>query len=200
MTKWKFFLSVLCSFVAGALVLLVILLDVLVYTPRTTKLDYTMRGFIISADGEVLEEFTMTATGEEYDSIIDRPNGENTFSGTAPVRIEKDTFYLDIDWSASTILTGNTPGLFTRDFCIPHTRFIFGDLFAYSSDIGLMVREYGIFDPDSGVFYLYADELAENVFILGITDPDADPLVVLKAYQSVEGLLHRPELLPPTEN
>ena len=61
-------------------------------------------------------------------------------------------------------------------------------------------RECALFDSVEGVFYMYADELAENAFILGITDPDADPLDMVKRYQSVEGLLHRPELLPPAEN
>lgn len=196
MAKWKIFLSILCSFVAGALVLLA----VLVYVPRTTELDCDMRGFVISADGQILEEFTMTATGKEYDFIIDRPNGDVTFSGNAPARVEKDTFYLDVDWSSSTILKNASSGLFTRDFCIPHTRITLGYIYYYSSTAGRMEREYGIFDPGQGVFYLYADELADNVFVLGITDPDADPLSVLKTYQSAEGLLHRPELLPPAEN
>lgn len=196
MAKWKIFLSILCSFVAGALTLLA----VLVYVPRTTELDYDMRGFIISADGEILEEFTMSATGKEYDFIFDRPYGEVTFTGNTPERVQRETLYLDIDWSSSTMLKDTASGLFTKDFTIPHTQFILGDFLSYSSATEKMEREYGIFDSKNGVLYLYADELAEGVFILGITDPDADPLDVLKAYQSVEGLLHRPELLPPAEN
>ena len=196
MTKWKFFLSILCSFVAGAL----ILLAVLVYIPRTTELDYDMRGFVISADGEILEEFTMRAAGKEYDFILDRPNGGISFVGNTPEQVTKDSFYLDIDWSSSTILKDTTPGLFTKDFTIPHTQFILGDVLSYSSVTEKMEREYGIFDSKRGVFYLYADEFAEGVIILGVTDPDADPLDVLKVCQSVEDPLQRLGLLPSTEN
>jgi len=196
MAKWKIFLTVLCSFVAGAL----ILLAVLVYVPRTTELDYDMRGYIISTDGQIMEEFTMTATGKEYDFIIDRPNGQVHFVGNAPERVERDTFYLDIRWDSSTISKNAASGLFSEDFRIPNTQYILGYLYVYSSATDSLEREYGIFEPNDGVFYLYADGLIENAFVVGITDPNADPLAVLKTYQSVEGLLHRPELLPPAEN
>lgn len=196
MAKWKIFLAIVCSFIAGGL----ILLAVLVYNPRTTELNYNMRGFVISADGEILEEFTMTATGEEYDFIIDRPNGEVSFVGNTPERVTKDTFYLDIDWSSSTMLKDTSPGLFTRDFTIPHRPVMVGDVLFCSSATEKMEREYGIFDSQRGIFYLHADALAEDVFIIGITDPDTDPLVVLKSYQSVEDHLQRLGLLPSTDN
>ncbi len=196
MTKWKFFISLLCAFVAGAL----ILLAVLVYFPRTTELEYHMRGFVISADGEILEEFTMRAAGEEYDFILDRPNGKVSFVGNTPERVAKDTLYLDIDWSSSTILKDTTPGLFTRDFTIPHRPVIVGDILYASSATGMMEREYGIFDSQRGVFYMHADTLADDVFIIGITDPDTDPLIVLEAFQSVEASLQRLGLLPSTES
>lgn len=196
MAKWKIFLAIVCSFLAGGL----ILLAVLVYIPRTTELEYNMRGFVISADGEILEEFTMRAAGEEYDFILDRPNGKVSFVGNTPERVAKDTLYLDIDWSSSTILKGTTPGLFTKDFTIPHRPVIVGDVLSCSSATEKMEREYGIFDSQRGIFYLYADALAEDIFIIGITDPDTDPLVVLKSYQSVEDHLQSLGLLPSTEN
>ena len=196
MAKWKIVLAIVCSFIAGVL----ILLAVLVYFPRTTELEYHMRGFVISADGEILEEFTMRAAGEEYDFILDRPNGKVSFIGNTPNQVTKDSFYLDIDWSSSTILKDTTPGLFTRDFTIPHRPVIVGDILYASSATGMMEREYGIFDSDRGVFYMHADGLAEDIYIIGITDPDTDPLVVLKSIQSVEDLLQGLGLLPSTES
>lgn len=196
MAKWKIVLAIVCSFIAGVL----ILLAVLVYHPRTTELNYNMRGFVISADGEILEEFTMTATGNEYDFIIDRPNGEVSFVGNTPDRVTQDTLYLDIDWGSSTMLKNTTPGLFTRYFTIPRTQLIVGDVLSYSSATEKMEREYGIFDSQRGIFYMHADALADGVFIIGITNPDADPLVVLKSNQSVEDLLQRLGLLPSTES
>ena len=192
MAKLKIFISLLCAFVAGGL----ILLAVLVYFPRTTELDYSMRGFVISADGEILEEFTLRATGKEYDFIIDRPNGEISFVGNTPEQVTKDAFYLSIDWSSSTILKDTAPGLFTKDFTLPNRPVIVGDLLSYGSATGIMERKYGIFDSQRGLFYLHADTLAEDVFIIGITDSKADPLVVLKSYQSTEELLQKLGLLP----
>ena len=196
MAKWKLFLAIICALIAGGL----ILLAVLVYFPRTTELEYPMRGFVISADGEILEEFTMRAAGEEYDFILDRPNGKVSFVGNTPERVAKDTLYLDIDWSSSTILKDTTPGLFTRDFTIPHRPVIVGDILYASSATGMMEREYGIFDSQRGVFYMHADTLADDVFIIGITDPDTDPLIVLESFQSVEASLQRLGLLPSTES
>ena len=196
MAKWKLFIAIVCAFIVGALVLLA----VLVYSPRTTELAYNMRGFVISADGEILEEFTMRAAGKEYDFILDRPNGEISFVGNTPERVAKDTLYLDIDWSSSTILKDTTPGLFTRDFTIPHRPVIAGDILYASSATGMMEREYGIFDSQRGVFYMHADTLADDVFIIGITDPDTDPLIVLESFQSVEASLQRLGLLPSTES
>ena len=196
MAKWKLFLAIICALIAGGL----ILLAVLVYFPRTTELEYHMRGFVISADGEILEEFTMRAAGEEYDFILDRPNGKVSFVGNTPERVAKDTLYLDIDWSSSTILKDTTPGLFTRDFTIPHRPVIVGDILYASSATGMMEREYGIFDSQRGVFYMHADTLADDVFIIGITDPDTDPLIVLESFQSVEASLQRLGLLPSTES
>lgn len=196
MAKWKVLLISLCAFLAGAL----ILLAALVYIPRTTELDYNMRGFIISTDGQILEEFNMTANGKEYDFIIDRPDGQVSFAGNTPQQVEMDTYYLDIQWDSPTISKNGTSGLFTRDFIIPNTQFILGNIDFVNRDTGLFERQYALFDSGSGVFYMYADELAENAFILGITDPDDDPLEILTRYKSVENLLHKPELLPPVEN
>ena len=196
MAKWKLFLAIICALIAGGL----ILLAVLVYFPRTTELEYHMRGFVISADGEILEEFTMRAAGEEYDFILDRPNGKVSFVGNTPERVAKDTLYLDIDWSSSTILKDTTPGLFTRDFTIPHRPVIVGDILYASSATGMMEREYGIFDSQRGIFYMHADTIADDIFIIGITDPDTDPLIVLESFQSVEASLQRLGLLPSTES
>ena len=196
MAKWKLFLAIICALITGGL----ILLAVLVYFPRTTELEYHMRGFVISADGEILEEFTMRAAGEEYDFILDRPNGKVSFVGNTPERVTKDSFYLDIDWSSSTILKDTTPGLFTRDFTIPHRPVIVGDILYASSATGMMEREYGIFDSQRGVFYMHADTLADDVFIIGITDPDTDPLIVLESFQSMEASLQRLGMLPSAES
>ena len=194
MAKWKLFLAIVCSLIAGGL----ILLAVLVYFPRTMELEYHMRGFVISADGEILEEFTITATGKEYDFILDRPNGEISFIGNTPKEVTKDSYYLDIDWSSSTILNGNSSGLFTRDFTLPHRPVIVGDILYSSSATGMMEREYGIFDSDRGVFYMHTDTLADDVFIIGITNPNTNPSSVLKTYQNMEGLLQQLALLPAT--
>ena len=192
MAKWKLFLAIVCSLIAGGL----ILLAVLVYFPRTTELEYHMRGFVISADGEILEEFTITATGKEYDFILDRPNGEISFIGNTPKEVTKDSYYLDIDWSSSTILNGNSSGLFTRDFTLPNRQVVVGDILYTNSATGMMECEYGIFDSQRGIFYMHTDALIDGVFIIGITDPDTNPLTVLKAYQNVEEHLQGLALLP----
>ena len=157
-----------------------------------------MRGFVISADGEILEEFTMRAAGKEYDFILDRPNGEISFIGNTPKEVTKDSYYLDIDWSSSTILSSNSSGLFTRDFTIPNRQVVVGDILYASSATGMTEREYGIFDSQRGVFYMHADTLADDVFIIGITNPNTNPSTVLKAYQNMEGLLQQLALLPST--
>lgn len=192
MAKWKLFIAIVCAFIVGAL----ILLAVLVYFPRTIELEYTMRGFVISADGEILEEFTMRATGKEYDFILDRPNGDISFVGNTPNEVTKDSFYLDIDWSSSTMLKDTSSGLFTRDFTLPNRPVIVGDILYNSSATETTEREYGIFDSERGIFYMHADVLVDGVFIIGITDPNTDPLDVLKSYQNTEDYLQKLGLLP----
>lgn len=191
MTKWKIFLAIVCSFVAGAL----ILLAVLVYVPRTTKLDYEMSGFIISPDGEVLEEFTFTMYGKEYDFIIDRPGGGVGFTGDQE-QVRRDAFVLRFDWGDASFASKCMYGHMVDAFRLTDTR-MFTTLNYYDPTENDSHFESGLLDLEDETLCMYADYLADKAFIVGLTDPEVDPHAVIEAYLKHHKI---PSELSPSEN
>ena len=103
-----------------SLVAILVLLAVLTYVPITRTLHYDMRGFIVRADGEILEEFTFTITGKDYNFIIDPPGGEISFSGDRLTTLERDAVVLTFDWRTSSVAKKGISGHFT-DYVHPDT-------------------------------------------------------------------------------
>lgn len=178
MTKRKIFLTVLCSFIAVALITLALL----VYVPRTTELNYDMQGFIISTDGQILEEFTFTIYGKEYDFILDRPGGSISYTGETLVKVERDAFIMYFDWDSDTISKNYTFGHYTGDYHPAQPQYVFGALDYYSGTTNSSHFGYGMLDLKNGAFCMYANDLVENAFIVGLTDPEDDPYALIDTF------------------
>ncbi len=85
-----------------AAVLAAIVLAVLVYVPRTQTTKYEMKGYIVSLDGKVLDEFPLLISVKEYDFVIDRKDGDFSISGNK-VMAERDGIAMKIHWDYSQI-------------------------------------------------------------------------------------------------
>ena len=48
-----------------------------------------------------------------------------------------------------------------------------------------------MFDSENEFFCIYSDVLADNAFIVGVSDPETDPMTVVDGYLD---LVHIPEL------
>lgn len=173
-----------------SLVAILVLLAVLTYVPITKSLRYDMQGYIVSTDGEILEEFDFTVTGKDYNFIIDPPGGEISFSGNELAVLERDAIVLYIDWGSSSIAKKCLSGHFT-DYVHPTDTQILGALSYYDSSSNRHEWDYGMFDSEHGNFCIYTEVLADNAFVIGVSDPDADPVAVRDAYLD---LVHIPEL------
>ena len=176
--------------VLWSLVAVLILLAVLTYVPITRTLHYDMRGFIVRPDGEILEEFDFTITGKDYNFIIDPPGGLISFAGNELAQLERDAFILNFDWGTSSIAKKGISMHFTDSFRLTDTQ-IFGALDYFDPSSNSYEWDSGMFDTDSGNFCVYSDVLADNAFIIGVSDPGADPITVLDGYLD---LVHIPEL------
>ena len=173
-----------------SLVAVLILLAVLTYVPITRTLHYDMRGFIVRPDGEILEEFDFTITGKDYNFIIDPPGGLISFDGNELAVLERDAIVLYFDWGSSSIAKKGISGHFTDDYRHTDTQ-MHGMLSYYDPSSNSYEWDSGMFDTDSGNFCVYSNVLADNAFIIGVSDPGADPITVLDGYL---GLVHIPEL------
>ena len=193
MTKRKIFLTVLCSFITVALITLALL----VYVPRTTELNYDMQGFIISTDGQILEEFTFTIYGKEYDFILDRPGGSISHIGETLEKVERDAFIMYFDWDSDTISKNYTFGHYTGDYHPAQPQYVFGALDYYSGTTNSFHFGYGMLDLKNGAFCMYANDLVENAFIVGLTDPEGDPHAVIDTFLKHHKI---PSELSPEEN
>lgn len=193
MNKWKKIVGiVLCSVVA-----VLILLAALTYIPRAKTLDYDLYGYIIRPDGQILEEFTFTITGKEYDFIIDPPGGTIGFSGEKLTQLERDAFILYFDWNSPTITKNYSSGHYDGDYHPTEPRYVLGTLSYYSGTTNLYHWETGMLDLENGAFCMYADDLIENAFVVGVSDPDADPMAALEPYLKYVKI---PDLQPAPEN
>lgn len=178
MKKLKVLFVILCSVVAVAL----IVMAALVYIPRTRTLDYDMHGYILQPNGQIVEQFTFTVTGKEYDFIIDRPGGVIRHTGETLVKVERDAFIMYFDWDSATISKNYTFGHYTGDYHPTHPRYVFGTLDYYCGTTNSSHFESGMLDLEDGAFCMYAEDLIENAFIVGVSDPHTDPTAVLEPY------------------
>lgn len=173
-----------------SLVAVLILLAVLTYVPITRTLHYDMQGFIVRPDGEILEEFDFTITGKDYNFIIDPPGGLISFGGNELAVLERDAIVLYFDWGSSSIAKKGISGHFTDDYRHTDTQ-MHGMLSYYDPSSNSYEWDPGMFDTNSGNFCVYTDVLADNAFIVGVSDPDVDPMTVVDGYLD---LVHIPEL------
>ena len=173
-----------------SLVAILVLLAVLTYVPVTRTLHYDMRGFIVRADGEILEEFDFTITGKDYNFIIDPPGGEISFSGDRLTTLERDAVVLTFDWGTSSVAKKGISGHFT-DYVHPTDTQILGALNYFDPSSNSYELDSGMFDSENEFFCIYSDVLADNAFIVGVSDPETDPMTVVDGYLD---LVHIPEL------
>lgn len=193
MNKHKKVICIILLSVISAL----ILLAALTYIPRTRALDYDMYGYIINRDGQIIEQFTFNITGKEYDFIIDPPGGEISFRGDTLEKLQDDAFILYFDWNSDTIAKNYTFGSYTGNYHPADPRYVTGSLSYYSDTANSSHFEFGMLDLEDGTFCMYADELVKDAFIVGVTDPHADPMAAVKAYHEHAGV---PNTQPAPEN
>lgn len=176
--------------VLWTLAVIAVVLYLLSHVPITKSLRYDMRGFIVRADGEILEEFDFTIIGKDYNFIIDPPGGEISFSGDQLTTLERDAVVLTFDWGTSTVAKKGISGHFT-DYVHPTDTQILGALNYFDPSSNSYELDSGMFDSEKGNFCIYSDVLADSAFIVGVSDPDADPMTVVDGYLD---LVHIPEL------
>lgn len=176
---------VLCAFVV-----ILIVLALLTYVPITKTMRYDMRGFIVSADGEIQEEFDFAVTCKEYNFIIDPPGGLISFVGNELAQLERDAFILNFDWGTSSIAKKGISMHFTDSFRLTDTQ-IFGALDYFDPVSNGYEWDTGMFDAEHGNLCIYTKALADNAFIVGVSDPKTDPNAVIDGYLD---LIHIPEL------
>lgn len=180
-----------------SVVAVLILLAALTYIPLTRALDYDLYGYIIRPDGQILEEFTFTVTGKEYNFIIDPPGGTISFSGEKLTQLEEDAFILTFDWNSYTITRNYTFGHYIGDYFLIDPRYVYGSLTFFNGDAHSSCFGTGMLDLENESFCIYADGLIENAYILGVSDPEADPMAVLEPYLEY---IKIPDLHPTPEN
>ena len=176
--------------VLWTLAVIAVVLYLLSHVPITKSLRCNMRGFIVRADGEILEEFDFTITGKDYNFIIDPPGGEISFSGDRLTTLERDAVVLTFDWGTSSVAKKGISGHFT-DYVHPTDTQILGALNYFDPSSNSYELDSGMFDSEKGNFCIYSDVLAGNAFIVGVSDPETDPMTVVDGYLD---LVHIPEL------
>ena len=167
-----------------------VILYCLSHIPITKSMRYDMQGYIVSTDGEILEEFTFTITGKEYNFIIDPPGGLISFAGNELAQLERDAFILNFDWGTSSIAKKGISMHFTDSFRLTDTQ-IFGALEYFDPVSNGYEWDTGMFDAEHGNLCIYTKALADNAFIVGVSDPKTDPNAVIDGYLD---LIHIPEL------
>lgn len=164
--------------------IILLILAALIYIPLTEKLNYDMTGYIIQPNGEIMEQFTFSITGKEYDFIIDGlKSGRISFSGNKLREIGRDAFILHFDWDSATFSKRYTFGTYTGDYHLSNDQLVHGSLCYYNGLANDIYYETGILDLENGTFCMYADDLVGNAFIVGTSDPNDDPMEVIERYQ-----------------
>ena len=80
-----------------------VILYCLSHIPITKSMRYDMQGYIVSTDGKILEEFTFTITGQDYNFIIDPKGGEITVTGDQLTVLERDALIFWFEWNSPSI-------------------------------------------------------------------------------------------------
>ncbi len=186
----KLILGITLSLVLAAL----LLLAALTYIPQTRELHYEMNGFIISPDGEVLEEFPFTMYGKEYDFIIDRPGGGIRFTGGQEHHVTRDAFVLRFDWGDASFAPNCKLEYMLDASRLTDTR-MFTVLDYYDPTTNESHFESGLLDLEDKTLCIYADHLVNNAFIVGLADQEVDPHAVIEAFRKVHRI---PDLEPTT--
>ena len=167
----------------------------LVYNPRTRDLRYEMNGFIISPEGEILEEFPFIMHGKEYDFVIDRPGGGISFAGDQEHHVTKDAFVLRFDWGDASFspncMYAHMVDAFRRTDTQMFTTLDYYDPTMNQSQVA------GMLDLDDETLCIYADHLVDNAFIVGLTDPEGDPHAVIDTFLKHNRI---PSEMSPEEN
>ena len=167
--------------------IILLILAALIYIPLTEKLNYDMTGYIIQPNGEIMEQFTFSITGKEYDFIIDGlKSGRISFSGDKLKEIGRDAFILHFDWDSATFSERYTFGTYTGDYHLLNNQYVRGTLWYYNGTANESNYETGILDLENGTFCMYANDLVDNAFIVGTSDPNDDPMDVIGRYQELK--------------
>lgn len=165
-----------------AAVLAAIVLAVLVYVPRTQTTKYEMKGYIVSLDGKVLDEFPLLISVKEYDFVIDRKDGDFSISGNK-VMAERDGIAMKIHWDYSQITEKYSDHTFIAIRYPESEGYLYSVISFYDPDLNAYNSEKpGLLDLEKGTFCLYATTLVEEAFIVGVTDPNGDLAQVIDHY------------------
>lgn len=193
MKKLKIALIVLCSVVAASL----IVLAALTYIPLTRTLEYDMHGYIIQADGQIVEQFPFSITCKDYSFIIDPPGESIEFAGDKLTKIERDAFLIYFNFDSAPFSENFESGHSVGKYEPERSEYVFGSLI-FNTPLSTPDK-FGatILNLEDGSFCMYAEDLVENCFIVGVSDPDTDPLAVMEYYRRTH---HTPKLPSPGEN
>ena len=165
-----------------AAVVAAIVLAILVYVPRTRTTKYEMKGYLVSPDGKVLTEFPLSISVKEYDFVIDRKGGSISISGNK-VTAEGDGIVMKIHWNYPKITEKYNDYTFFANRHPESQRYLYSVISFYDPDLNAYHSEKpGLLDLEEGTFCLYATTLVEEAFIVGVTEPNENPLQVIDHY------------------
>ena len=176
--KIKIILGISLSLVLTAL----LILGALTYIPMTRELRYEMDGYVIAPDGKVLEEFALIVYGKEYDFIIDPPGGSISFSGNELKKLQGDATILYFHWGDSQLAQECMYAHFIDQVHLSD-QILTGPVPYYNSEAKLSGCASAHIDLSSGNFYMYDQDLMDGAFIIGVSDPEADPLTVIDIFR-----------------
>lgn len=173
--------TTICGFIILGVTVILLLLAALTYLPITRSQDYSMNGYIMTPDGQILEEFTFDIYCKEYDFIIDPPGGLVSFSGDKLTKLESDALILRFDWGSSSVAEKCMSGHFVDTHRLADPQMI-GELGYYDPTSNESHWDTAVFDSERESFCIYSDVLADNAFIIGVSDPDTDLIAVIDDY------------------
>ena len=171
-----------------ALLAIGVILYCLSHIPLTKSMRYDMQGYIVSTDGEILEEFTFTITGKDYNFIIDPKGGEIGFTGDKLTVLERDALIFQFQWNLASINKVYSFGHLVGQTNPKVPSYTYGTLSFYNKALNQYDWEpAAMLDLENGTFCMYSEHLASNAYIIGVTDPDMDPTTLITVYQDLFG-------------
>ena len=140
-----------------------------------------MLGYAIKPDGTVLEEFVFTIHIDGYDYLADRPEfSTSDFRWGNWDNPDPDDYAIKVDWGMSTFQDILEESLFSGYSMPNDAAEIFGTISYFSGKdfkfgtVRMNLRE--------GTICMYLDYIFEDALIVGISDPNGDPMEVVKAF------------------